>query len=51
MIRKTNSDKGVNSTYEFPSVKTLDLMSEGVLCGSYDVPDSGYNDDNDLGEI
>lgn len=24
------------STYEAPSVKSLDIMSEGVLCGSFD---------------
>ena len=24
------------SLYEAPSVKTLDILSEGVLCGSFD---------------
>ena len=24
------------STYEAPSLKTLDIQSEGVLCGSFD---------------
>ena len=39
------------SPYEAPTVKTLDILSEGVLCGSYDDPSYGYDDDNDLGEI
>ena len=39
------------SPYETPTVKTLEVMSEGVLCGSYDNPGFGYDDENDLGEI
>ncbi len=39
------------SPYETPAVKTLEVMSEGVLCGSYDNPGFGYDDENDLGEI
>ena len=39
------------SSYETPSVTTLEVLSEGVLCGSYDSADNGYNPDNDLGEI
>lgn len=39
------------SPYETPAVKTLEVMSEGVLCGSYDNPAFGYDDENDLGEI
>lgn len=37
--------------YETPSVTTLEVLSEGVLCGSYDRADAGYDYDNDLGEI
>lgn len=39
------------SDYETPSVKMLDIMSEGVLCGSYDTADNGYVFENELGEI
>ena len=39
------------SSYETPTVKTLDILSEGVLCGSFDNPGYGYDDENDLGEI
>ena len=39
------------SPYETPTVKTLDMLSEGVLCGSFDRADAGYNDFNDLDEI
>lgn len=39
------------SPYETPTVKTLDILSEGVLCGSFDNPGYGYDDENDLGEI
>lgn len=42
---------GEVSAYETPSVTTLEVLSEGVLCGSYDRADAGYNYDNDLGEI
>lgn len=38
-------------TYETPTITTLEVMSEGVLCGSYDTPGYGYDNDNDLGEI
>ena len=38
------------STYEAPKVQTLDVLSEGVLCGSYDTANFGY-EDNELGEI
>ena len=37
--------------YVSPQVQTFTLRSEGVLCGSYDNPSFGYDDDNDLGEI
>lgn len=37
-------------SYETPSVNVLNVQSEGVLCGSYDRADFGY-EDNDLGEI
>lgn len=35
------------STYEAPSVKSLDIMSEGVLCGSGDFSISDWENDND----
>lgn len=43
------------SSYETPSVTTLEVLSEGVLCGSYDWTQGGggiYDDDhtNDNGE-
>ena len=39
------------SSYEAPAVRVLDIMSEGVLCSSFDVPGYGYDNENDLGEI
>ena len=39
------------SAYITPQVDVLNLRSEGVLCGSYDSPGVGYDDENDLGEI
>ena len=39
------------SSYETPLVKTLDIMSEGVLCGSFDTANYGYDHENNLGEI
>ena len=39
------------SAYETPSVAMLEVLSEGVLCASYDDPSYGYDDENDLGEI
>lgn len=39
------------SIYETPSVKTLKVLSEGVLCGSYDRADTGYDPENNLGDI
>ena len=38
------------SAYETPTVTTLEVLSEGVLCGSFDNPAYGY-EDNELGEI
>ena len=38
------------SSYETPTVTTLEVLSEGVLCGSFDNPAYGY-EDNELGEI
>ena len=41
--------------YEAPTVTSLDILSEGLLCqsGMYDRADNGYGygDDFDLGEI
>ena len=46
---------GEVSSYETPSVKTLEVLSEGVLCGSYKWTEGGggiYEDGdiNDNGE-
>jgi hypothetical protein len=38
------------ATYETPTITTLEVLSEGVLCGSFDRADSGYGY-NDLDEI
>ena len=32
--------------YSTPTVNILNLHSEGVLCGSYDTPGAGYDDEN-----
>lgn len=50
-FNKTNTRGG--QTYETPSVTTLEVLSEGVLCGSgdFDTPGYGYDNENDLGEI
>ena len=48
-----NLNKTLNmggATYETPTITTLEVQAEGVLCGSYDRADLGY-EDNDLGEI
>ena len=37
--------------YASPQVQIFTLRSEGVLCGSYDTPGFGYDDENNLGEI
>lgn len=53
-IMNTNNKNNVWAveTYETPTVKELDIQSEGVLCGSgYDSADNGYDPDNNLGEI
>ena len=41
---------GGQSIYVAPLVKTYEVSCEGVLCGSYDSANYGY-EDNDLGEI
>lgn len=40
-------------SYVIPSVKVLEIASEGLLCGSliYDTADYGYDNAHDLGEI
>ena len=50
-FNKTNTRGG--QTYETPSVTTLEVLSEGVLCGSgdFDTPGYGYDKETDLGEI
>lgn len=50
-MNKNNSMKLEGLSYVAPSVNVLDVQTEGVLCGSYDNPGYGYDDDNDLGEI
>lgn len=52
-IMNTNNKNNVWAveTYETPTITTLNIQSEGVLCGSYDSADNGYDPDNDLGEI
>ena len=35
------------STYEAPSLKTLDILSEGVLCGSGAFTITDWENDND----
>lgn len=34
-----------NKQYESPSIKTIELENESVLCASFDLPD-GYNEEN-----
>lgn len=35
MTKDNNLNLGGVSTYETPTVKSLDVLSEGVLCGSF----------------
>ena len=37
--------------YASPSVNVVDIHSEGLLCGSFDSANNGYDYENDLGEI
>ena len=37
--------------YDAPAVAVVDIHNEGVLCGSYDAANYGYDYENDLGEI
>lgn len=46
MTFNKKSCEGV-STYETPSVKSLDIMSEGVLCASGDFSIGDWENDND----
>ena len=50
-MNKNNSFKQEVHSYETPSVNVLNVQAEGVLCGSFDDPSYGYDDENDLGEI
>ena len=50
-MNKNNSMNLEGMSYETPSVNVLNVMSEGVLCGSFDRADAGYDNFNDLGEI
>ena len=51
-IKLTETFNGGGS-YVTPSVKVLEIASEGLLCGSliYDTADYGYDNAHDLGEI
>ena len=55
MTLKEKLNMGEVSAYETPSLKTLEVQSEGVLCGSYKWTEGGggiYEDGdiNDNGE-
>lgn len=50
-MNKNNSINLEGLSYVAPSVKVLDVQTEGVLCASFDSPSYGYDDENDLGEI
>ena len=50
-MNKNNSMNLEGLSYVAPSVNVLDVQAEGGLCGSFDNPNYGYDDDNDLGEI
>lgn len=49
-MNKNNSMNLEGLSYVAPSVTVLDVQTEGVLCGSFDNPAYGY-EDNELGEI
>jgi len=49
MDRKFINQAGLS--YETPTLKTLDIMSEGVLCSSFDTADYRYDNNNILDEI
>ena len=46
MTFNKNNTRGVQ-TYETPSVTTLEVLSEGVLCGSGDFGIKDWETDND----
>lgn len=52
---RTDKNLICGQPYEAPTVTSLDILSEGLLCqsGMYDRADNGYGygDDFDLGEI
>lgn len=50
MTKLTDTSLGGGS-YVVPTVKVLEIASEGLLCGSFDTANYGYDYDNDLGEI
>ena len=41
----------LDKPYEAPTTFVFAIHSEGVLCQSYDRADSGYDNENELGEI
>lgn len=51
MLKVNSNFTRRGQTYQTPSVNVLDVLSEGVLCSSLDTPDSGYDNNNDLGDI
>lgn len=47
-----NMGKQRSTAYSTPSVNVFEFSSEGLICASGpDIPDAGYDTDNDLGEI
>lgn len=51
MTKLTETSLGGGS-YVVPTVKVLEIASEGLLCGSFDYDTADYNyGENNLGEI
>jgi hypothetical protein len=50
MTFNKNNTRGVQ-TYETPSVTTLEVLSEGVLCGSGDFSIKDWENDGDSREF
>lgn len=49
MTFNKNNTRG-GQTYETPSVTTLEVLSEGVLCGSYYLGGGGVYEDDDMND-
>ena len=50
MVIKLTENQSREPLYVTPAIKSLDIMSEGLLCGSFDTANFGY-EENNLGEI